>query len=85
MFDLSGKNALVTGASGGIGREIAKTSHAAGANVGWPARAKRCCRNWPMNWAMARMFWLLICRPKKARLHLPPMPKRQCPAGYFGQ
>lgn len=34
MFDLSGKNALVTGASGGIGREIAKTLRAAGANVG---------------------------------------------------
>lgn len=34
MFDLSGKNALVTGASGGIGREIAKTLHASGANVG---------------------------------------------------
>ena len=34
MFDLSGKNALVTGASGGIGREIAKTLYAAGANVG---------------------------------------------------
>ena len=34
MFDLSGKNALVTGASGGIGCEIAKTLHAAGANVG---------------------------------------------------
>ena len=34
MFDLSGKNALVTGASGGIGRESAKTLHAAGANVG---------------------------------------------------
>ena len=34
MFDLSGKNGLVTGASGGIGREIAKPLHAAGANVG---------------------------------------------------
>lgn len=34
MFDLSGKNALVTGASGGIGGEIAKALHAAGATVG---------------------------------------------------
>ena len=34
MFDLSGKTALVTGASGGIGRDIAKTLHAAGAKVG---------------------------------------------------
>ncbi|NVO22810.1 3-oxoacyl-ACP reductase FabG [Donghicola sp. C2-DW-16] len=34
MFDLTGKNALVTGASGGIGGEIAKTLHAAGATVG---------------------------------------------------
>jgi 3-oxoacyl-[acyl-carrier protein] reductase len=34
MFDLTGKNALVTGASGGIGGEIAKVLYAAGANVG---------------------------------------------------
>ncbi|MFY0679769.1 MAG: 3-oxoacyl-[acyl-carrier-protein] reductase [Thalassovita sp.] len=34
MFDLSGKNALVTGASGGIGGEIAKVLHGAGASVG---------------------------------------------------
>ncbi|SEK37348.1 3-oxoacyl-[acyl-carrier-protein] reductase [Pacificibacter marinus] len=34
MFDLTGKNALVTGASGGIGGEIAKALYAAGATVG---------------------------------------------------
>ena len=33
MFDLSGKRALVTGASGGIGWEIAKALSAAGASV----------------------------------------------------
>ena len=34
MFDLTGKSALVTGASGGIGAEIARTLHSAGATVG---------------------------------------------------
>ncbi|MEL6647261.1 MAG: 3-oxoacyl-[acyl-carrier-protein] reductase [Pseudomonadota bacterium] len=34
MFDLSGKAALVTGASGGIGGAIAKALHGAGATVG---------------------------------------------------
>ena len=33
MFDLDGKNALVTGASGGIGGAIARALHGAGANV----------------------------------------------------
>jgi len=33
MFDLTGKNALITGASGGIGGEIARVLHGAGATV----------------------------------------------------
>jgi 3-oxoacyl-[acyl-carrier protein] reductase len=34
MFDLTGKSALVTGASGGIGADIARVLHGAGATVG---------------------------------------------------
>jgi 3-oxoacyl-[acyl-carrier protein] reductase len=34
MFDLTGKTALVTGATGGIGGEIARVLHGAGATVG---------------------------------------------------
>ena len=34
MFDLTGKSALITGASGGIGAAIARALHAAGAEVG---------------------------------------------------
>jgi len=38
MFDLSGKAALVTGATGGIGGAIAKALHAQGAHVGISGR-----------------------------------------------
>ena len=34
MFDLTGKKAFVTGATGGIGEELARALHAAGATVG---------------------------------------------------
>ncbi|MEZ5814649.1 MAG: 3-oxoacyl-[acyl-carrier-protein] reductase [Alphaproteobacteria bacterium] len=38
MFDLTGKTALVTGATGGIGGAIAKALHGAGAHVGISGR-----------------------------------------------
>lgn len=38
MFDLTGKAALITGATGGIGGEIAKALHAQGAHVGISGR-----------------------------------------------
>lgn len=38
MFDLNGKTALVTGATGGIGAAIAKALHGAGATVGISGR-----------------------------------------------
>jgi len=39
MFDLTGKSALITGASGGIGGAIARALHGAGAMVGLSGHA----------------------------------------------
>ena len=78
MFDLSGKTALVTGASGGIGQDIARCLHGAGANVGLAGtRAKMFYGNWRMNWAREPRSWSLIYPRRTGRLpwRKPPKPR----------
>ena len=63
MFDLTGKTALVTGASGGIGGAIARALHAQGANVGLSRHARpSALEKLRRSWASARM----CCRPISA-------------------
>lgn len=45
MFNLNGKNALVTGASGGLGQAIAKALHAQGATVALAGRNREALEN----------------------------------------
>ena len=49
MFDLNGKTALITGASGGIGAGIAKTLHKAGAKLPYQVDKKISLLNYKMN------------------------------------
>ena len=73
MFDLPGKNALVTGASGGIGGEIARALHAAGATV-----ALTGTREEPLNALAAELgerAHVLICNLSDAE-QVDALPKR---------
>ena len=62
MFDLSGKTALVTGASGGIGRDIARCLHQAGAKVGLAGTREQVLQELAGELGKALMHWWLTCR-----------------------
>ena len=60
MFDLKGKKALITGASGGIGGEIAKTLHEAGAEVAISGTRLESLRLYQIHWTATRKFFHVI-------------------------
>ena len=62
MFELKGKTALVTGATGGIGGAIASALHAQGATVAISGTAGRTSsKRWPLSsrsgFTSARAIW----------------------------
>ena len=70
MFDLGGKTALVTGASGGIGGAIARALHAQGATVALSGTRVGALNGWPT----ARRS------PSRRSPAISPMPRRRAAA-----
>ena len=86
MFDLSGKSALVTGASGGIGASIAKALHGAGASVVLSGTRVDGARSAARRAGRARLC--RARRPVASRLGRDAYQERRASrwfCGYFGQ
>lgn len=66
MFDLSGKTALITGASGGIGQDIAARLHEAGAKVGLAGTREAVLKELADKLGEGQRLWWLTCHPRKA-------------------
>ena len=65
---LEGKCVLVTGAAGGIGREVALAFGAAGARVAASISTRTSSRRWSPRWKAGRICrWLPICARRRAR------------------
>ncbi len=76
MFDLTGKTALVTGASGGIGGEIARALHAQAPPWFCPAPRSRHWTGWRLSWALL----MEVGAPTQPPATCPISPRsRRCP------
>ncbi len=57
MFDLTGRKALVTGATGGLGEEIAKLLHKAGQQSACMEHEQKNWNRWRQNWEAAFLYF----------------------------
>jgi 3-oxoacyl-[acyl-carrier protein] reductase len=72
MFDLTGKRALITGASGGIGGAIARTLHANGATVGLSGTRREALESLAGELGeRARIFQTDLSRPEEVEALVP--------------